>query len=438
MYLPLNGRIAIVDDNIEEALPLMKVFSKNQMPYVFYKGNDLDYLPEENTRYNDIRLLFLDINLLGHSTPNDKQVKSTLISVLKRIISNENYPYVLVYWSKEEEQYSSLVNDIFENELVDRAPIALKKFVKADFFDLDGNALEGENNLLDELKQVLLEEHVYRYLLHWENCTHISSDITLQELFKPFHNLPNSNWTNNATNLMHKLGQSYAGALLNSQSSQKKIRSSLNALNVIFTDSLERRVNTSDIENPTEFNSNNNNIEQNTIPEINYKLLLSDEIVPNTYSGTVIKIKKKSKEIEKEYDELLTKILKDDRIKNDEIKFKKLKDSSIKIWVNVTPLCDTVQNKVKHHRMVKGFLVSESEISRKTFHNNEAIFMSPKFNFNQKTYIIILDFRHFFTLDNISLFNYNEAIFRLRQQLLAEIQSKLARHISRQGILFLS
>ena len=33
--IPLNGRIAIVDDQIEQALPLMRVFAKNNIPYVF-------------------------------------------------------------------------------------------------------------------------------------------------------------------------------------------------------------------------------------------------------------------------------------------------------------------------------------------------------------------------------------------------------------------
>ena len=54
--IPLNGRIAIVDDQIEQALPLMRVFAKNNIPYVFYKGTDFDYLPEKPE--NDIRILF--------------------------------------------------------------------------------------------------------------------------------------------------------------------------------------------------------------------------------------------------------------------------------------------------------------------------------------------------------------------------------------------
>ena len=38
--IPLNGRIAIVDDDEKQAMPLIRVFSKMNIPYTFYKGND--------------------------------------------------------------------------------------------------------------------------------------------------------------------------------------------------------------------------------------------------------------------------------------------------------------------------------------------------------------------------------------------------------------
>ena len=44
--IPINGRVAIVDDKIEQALPLMRVFAKNNIPYVFYEGNNYNYFPE--------------------------------------------------------------------------------------------------------------------------------------------------------------------------------------------------------------------------------------------------------------------------------------------------------------------------------------------------------------------------------------------------------
>ena len=76
--IPLNGRIAIVDDQIEQALPLMRVFAKNNIPYVYYKGNDIEYLPEQPE--NDIRILLLDLNLLGGRDNQPKDIRSSLFS----------------------------------------------------------------------------------------------------------------------------------------------------------------------------------------------------------------------------------------------------------------------------------------------------------------------------------------------------------------------
>lgn len=46
--IPINGRVAIVDDKIEQALPLMRVFAKNNIPYVFYEGNNYNYFPRDS------------------------------------------------------------------------------------------------------------------------------------------------------------------------------------------------------------------------------------------------------------------------------------------------------------------------------------------------------------------------------------------------------
>ena len=79
MSFPLNGRIAIVENDINEALPLFESFAKNNIPYVFYKGDDIKYLPEEDCTKNDIRILFLDLNLIGENPGANKDVKSTSI-----------------------------------------------------------------------------------------------------------------------------------------------------------------------------------------------------------------------------------------------------------------------------------------------------------------------------------------------------------------------
>ena len=92
--IPLNGRIAIVDDKIDQASPLMRVFAKNNIPYVYYEGTNPDYFPEKPE--NDIRILFLDLNLLDGRDNQPKEIRSTLFAAISHIISPNNYPYLLI------------------------------------------------------------------------------------------------------------------------------------------------------------------------------------------------------------------------------------------------------------------------------------------------------------------------------------------------------
>ena len=115
---------------------------------------------------------------------------------------------------------------------------------------------------------------------------------------------------------------------------------------------------------------------------------------------------------------------------------KEIKKSWVKLAVVVTPVCDFVQKENKiYDRIVKGLLIP-SKYRNFIDEKSEAVYVLPiTINYNSKEYILILDFRYFSTTE-LSAANATP-IFRLRQELLAEIQSKLARHINRQGILFL-
>jgi len=194
MKIPLNGRVAIIEDHIDEAMPLMKLFAINQVPYVFYKGSDSSFLPEDNSRYNDIRLLFLDLNLIDKSRPSFKQVKSVLYGVLKKVLSDKNYPYSIILWSKQQNDYSAALDELFQNELKDRAPVSINKFLKSDFFSLNGDSIDNDLNLLSEVEKIIESDHGHDNLLNWENKVHLSTDAILQKLF--FKAKEDNEWEN--------------------------------------------------------------------------------------------------------------------------------------------------------------------------------------------------------------------------------------------------
>ncbi|MBK9958755.1 MAG: hypothetical protein IPP11_09215 [Chitinophagaceae bacterium] len=451
MSLPLNGRIAIIDNELDQALPLMKVFAKNHLPYVFYKGDDIAFLPDENSRFNDIRLLFLDINLLNSKTASNKEVKASLYSVIRRVISENNFPYSLIYWSRQENEYGQIVEELFDNELKDRRPINLIPFVKSDFFpNFSDVEVDNDIDLIAEIEKVINSQHAYSYLLEWENMTHTAADKTLQDVFSSYYQF--KDWTNNANYILEKLGNAYLGKHYNDNPPEDKIKASFIAFNSVFKDTLEHNVYNTKLSNPHNLVYNSEKVESK-VHSINEKLNISKDVKNVSESGNIIVFE----EADDVFGKLVNKLISIFQLKNylrfknkeiEEVELKKLtakehkniKEEIKKAWVKlaivVTPVCDYVQkdNKI-YDRIVKGLLIP-SEYRDFIDDKSEAVYVLPiSINYSAKQYILILDFRYFSTTD-LSV-DKATPIFRLRQELLAEIQSKLARHINRQGILFL-
>lgn len=453
--IPKNGRIAIIDDKIAHAMPIIRLLSKYEMPHSYF-SNDLEYLPEPGTRKNDIRILFLDINLLGDGTYPRKTIRATLVGVLSRVISPNNFPYVIIYWSRHEDEYKELIEqEIFNDILIDRKPIGFLSLNKLDFFDLEGSLVEGANermsSLLNTADKLISEDLAHSYLIQWENLIHYSGDITLQEVFSSYHEY--KDWSDNANFILDKLGLSYSGKTFFSLDDEKKIQSSYHALNNVFLDSLETLVNKCKIPNAENLTSNSNNVNKESIYTINRKLLTGSHVNGDLkYPGTIIENKDPSsngpfaiffnhvfnrfsidvqstsglsqKEISKERDKIAKKLR------------RTIRETWKKIYLIVTPLCDYVQCKSTYNRVVQGVLI-EAKYRKYLDNKSEAIFISPEFLVEDKNYIVVLHFRYFFTAINCKKEEFLTPIFRFRQEMLAEIQSKLARHISRQGILFL-
>ena len=83
-------------------------------------------------------------------------------------------------------------------------------------------------------------------------------------------------------------------------------------------------------------------------------------------------------------------------------------------------------------RIVQGIIV-DAEFKPYIDFKSEAIYISPMFEYESRNRIIVLNFRYFVTnhINDVEV----KPLFRVRTSLLAEIQSKLARHINRQGIM---
>lgn len=454
--LPINGRIAIVDDQLSQAAPLIKTLSKNRLPHTYFSG-EVEFLPDTNDNDNDIRILFLDINLIDNSEHENKVLKSRLIPVINRIISLNNYPYIIVYWSRHEHHKNLIEDDIFKNELKDKRPIGYLASNKSDFFDLQGNHTENfEENLktlFEEINKLFENFYSYRILLNWENIVHKAADSTLQQIFTDFHH--NDTWNDNSNCIISKLSNAYLGNYYKQSTPREKLTASITSFNSVFKDTLDSLTYNEKSIEEKELLYNDQIISiKDIVFQINEKLNLAKEITDINTPGNIIFYDEDTP-----FRELLNKILSLFKLKNSILtkqpdieesvlkkqsskEFDKVKDEIKKSWkkigVIVTPICDYAQkNNHIYNRIVKGLLI-EKKFKDFVDNNSEAIFIFPfSIKLDSLEYLIVLDFRYFTTVDISSQIEKSQIKYRVRQELLSEIQSKLSRHINRQGILFL-
>ena len=95
MPLPSSHKIVVIDDKPEEVASLIGTLSKNGIGVVYFTGQ-LEQLPLEPL--SGIRIIFSDIDLV--ESKDNKTKKSALLGVFQKVISPDNGPYIIVFWTK--------------------------------------------------------------------------------------------------------------------------------------------------------------------------------------------------------------------------------------------------------------------------------------------------------------------------------------------------
>jgi len=231
------------------------------------------------------------------------------------------------------------------------------------------------------------------------------------------------------------LEKAWSGKNLKEQNTQKILKNALFTFNGIFNDIFEGLIQNEKY-SAYQGTFSSNNINEKNKGRINIKLLLDFSDLEKFYPGDVYRINKNAKNSS----ELLKDILDINKI-NDE-KFFKIKKKSIQVFAEVTPLCDFLQEKIKLYRVIEGFIIPEKYKDEQNIYHDvkikkaEFIYKTPVFTYKNEIYRLILDFKYFSSKTKDELKNFSP-IFRLRKELLNDIQIKLSSHINRTGILFI-
>jgi hypothetical protein len=130
-------------------------------------------------------------------------------------------------------------------------------------------------------------------------------------------------------------------------------------------------------------------------------------------------------------------LLKDYYVNNELDKIKEpFEKDSIPIFLEFSPDCDFVQGKRKKLRLVFGLLYPYDNYTEgQTVFNGDYYVYSPIIEYNHKPYRMVFDLHTVTGINENILVNKDvtEILFRLRKELLVDIQQKIATHIARPG-----
>ncbi len=374
--LPKNGSIVIIDDVYSEAAPLMSFFSKNSCPYLYYTG-DFGELPGVPNK--EVRIVFLDFNLLpaitgAHST------NTQILSILDKIIGDDNGPYLLVVWSKNHSDAESLKAEIVEKIKTNHArgvllPFNTLSLEKSDFFARDNETYEfidgKEQELSDKINSKLNSAKFLNYLLSWENALGESSKDTVSQATNAISSISQDS-DDYPKHFISVLAKTLLDKKLSLSSTDEKIKASYNSLSKVHLNLFENKFEKIDttqinveIENDYSPNFSDVNIGAiNSWLNINY-------LNNNSHKGKVVQKSGFSSsglidttKDGRELNEIITCIREENATENYVYK---------EVELEISPDCDVAQNKRTFYRLVSGCQISK-DLFEKLSHRRTGYF----------------------------------------------------------------
>lgn len=176
----LNGaRVLLLDDEQQEAMPIIKAFSKVGVPVVYFEGKEKEF-PKIKNKLRGVRLAILDMNL--GVTGSNETIASTLVQALSRIISPDNGPYGVLIWTNHPDLKEIVARYVYQHFSLPN-PVFMVMLKKADFVRRSGGAGGPKQfsigKLSGQLVIKLAESSPLECMQSWEgSCFHAATNVT--------------------------------------------------------------------------------------------------------------------------------------------------------------------------------------------------------------------------------------------------------------------
>lgn len=436
MNIPLNGRIAIIDDRYKEVKPLMDIFSKKRIPFNYYTGLRIAEFPTDADE-NPITLLFLDLNIV-ETQHNAKTVISTLHPILKAICPNKSKPYFIVVWSKKLNEYADKLDEHFKTSLhlKSKQPVKIIRLDKTEYFRLIDGDYVFEEDKFDQLQNALHNEleniSLMKNLLTWENIVHHNTTETISE-FASLHPIQ-SDWDKNMKAIMFHLAKAIIGNDdIKAATDDTRLFAAFSNLNSFLAEKIQYSIGENKLgtvvnvkDDTWDENNKKDSLKAQVKAGINSKLHLTKRTtkVDSFEQGNIYFLRSNKS--------WLNKILwksKYDNINTADI----IATNPKLVQVDLTPVCDYSQDK-KYVRLVYGVLI-DSRFSSAFQKTSDFQTRTPNFLIDKSEKFFLFDFRFIETTTKSDVIKRKiVSQLKLRREICTDIQSQLSNQVNRPGI----
>ena len=401
------SEVLLIDDQIDEAYPLMKQFINNGY-------NPLFVLPQDITDNMPFipALVCCDINLLG---PDPELNHKTINGILKKIFK-EKIPYIFVAWTSHSEKLNEL-KEYLQNDSELIKPL--------EYISIDKNEFEQDNSILNiELQRIYDNNPDFTIFSMVKSLISKSKKDSINLLNK-LYNIKDTEF--------RRLLLSIAQLNIGDTVLKNNVGIGLSAPIAYFLkDSVENNVYENSWEN--DFSKLFNNI--NPIPSKDLNVTLkaslnsymhinrqanSDVIMP----GDFIEIK-----IDK-----IRILLKNNKLKKGEVIEKLIKDGNYKNQCKIGLLeisadCDFSNNKTLGVcKFVFAYLIPAHQAK---INNLPECFKRTHIQYNNQTYVLFVDARFLVSIHKTNL-NSEKKLFNVRESLIKSFRQHIYSHNNRIG-----
>ena len=466
MFLNTCRKVVVIDDRIEEALPLIKMLSGNGATALYYSGQ-VEELPSKPIE--GIRLVFCDLKF---SVATDaSSVISNVIAILKNVISENNGPYILLVWSTHQNDYTSDLQAALSTEKI--APEFILQLDKANYFetketmagiqdeiyvelenaDLDVSDENKVKNIIervlipnnsiihvphaniiqeisDKLKEELIKAQLFHLFVLWEGTIGDSAIQTVNTMYGEMEKFPADK---RLRAMFFYLARNRLEQRIDTATAEEKFWAAMDSLNDLFPYFYSDNIHKLSIE-PFELGSIKylDGVNEISSSKFNRWKIISnasnDRGPGNVFYDPEKKfephgfVRKKKISKESPY-EILAK-----RILTDEVKY---------LLVDVSSECDIAQEKLYVSRVIPGIMMPRAHYEQLEdegiLGKVDHIYTFPAIEIDEKDYCLIFNLNQMFFLDPDTLYGLVYA-FSFTEQYWIDIKQKAAACVAKHGI----